>query len=296
MLFILHVMQPSKIPDEKIRDGIYMNKLITINEAVELINDGDTLGIGGNVLHRAPMALVREVIRANKKELKLVKTAGAMDVDMLCLGECAQSVDAGFISYESEFSLANHYRKAVQNGTIKGNEHACYTVISALRAAAYGIPFMPVKGLMVGDLIEVNDYFTRIEDPFSDEKITVVKAIVPDVTILHVQEADKYGNTKIRGPKFDDILLAKASKKVIVSAEKIVETEAFTKSEDKADLPSFMISAVIHIPNGARPCSCHGLYNIDRDSLKEFKKITDKTGLTNYISAYEKQDRRNHNG
>lgn len=276
--------------------GMTVSKIITIQDAISLINDGDILGIGGNVLHRAPMALIREIIRVNKKNLKVVKTAGAMDVDMLCFGDCVESVDAGFISYESEFSLANHYRKAVQDGRVKGNEHACYTVMCALRASAYGVPFMPVRGLVEGDLIEVNDYFIRIDNPFGSEKVTVVRAITPDVTIIHVQEADEQGNVKIHGPNFDDILLAKASKKVIVSAEKIVPKASFMQSEDKADIPHFMVSGVVHVPGGAAPCSCPGQYDIDRKSIEEFKKLKDKSGLTDYLSGYERKDRWNRNG
>lgn len=273
-----------------------MSKQITMREAISLIQDGDVLGVGGNVLHRAPMAFVREIIRANKKNLKVVKTAGAMDVDMLCFGGCVESVDAGFISYESEFSLANHYRKAVQNGIVKGNEHACYTVMSALRASVSGIPFMPVRGLVEGDLIDVNDYFLRIDNPFGDDKVTVVKAITPDVTIIHAQEADEFGNVKILGPQFDDILLAKASKKVIVSAEKIVSHKRFTEWNYKADIPHFMVTAVVHLPKGASPCSCHGEYDIDRESIREFKMLKDKSHLADYLQGYEQKDRRNSNG
>lgn len=267
-----------------------MNKLMNISNAVALIKDGDTVGIGGNVLHRAPMSLVREIIRQEKKDLKLVKTAGAMDVDMLCFANCAQSVDAGFISYESEFGLANHYRKAVQDGVVKGNEHACYTVMSALRAAIYGIPFMPVYGLKESDLIEKNDYFTKIQDPFSSEKITVVKAIRPDITIIHVQEADRHGNALILGPKFDDILLAKAAKKVIIAAENIVDECKFRFEDQKADIPHFMVAAVVHSPNGAAPCSCPKEYNIDRKSISQFKTLKDKTQLEDYIREYEEMD------
>lgn len=260
-----------------------MNKLIKLSDAISIISNGDTVGIGGNVLHRAPMALVREIVRQKKQNLKIIKTAGAMDVDMLCFGKCAQSVDAGFISYETEFSLADHYRKAVQNAEVKGNEHACYTVMSALRAGAYGIPFMPVKGLVNTDLIEVNDYFTKVSDPFSNEQITVVKAITPDVTIIHVQEADIYGNALIDGPKFDDVLLAKASDKIIISAEKIVETEKFRIKGQKVDIPHFMVSAVVHIPFGATPCSCKGYYDIDRDHIKVFKTLKDASQLESYL-------------
>lgn len=267
-----------------------MNKLMTIQEAVSLIKSGDTLGIGGNVLHRAPMALVREIVRQEKQKLKLVKTAGAMDVDMLCFGECVYSVDAGFISYETEFSLADHYRKAVQNGKVIGNEHACYTVMSALRASAYGIPFMPVKGLIVSDLIQANDYFTKIQDPFSGEEITVVKAIRPDITIIHAQEADLEGNIFIDGPKFDDVLLAKSSKKVIVSVENIVENSKFIKSGQKADIPHFMVSAIVKVQGGATPCSCQGYYDIDRAHIDLFKSLKDRTQLNEYLNGFKQLD------
>lgn len=264
-----------------------MSKLMSLSQAVEMIYDNDVVGIGGNVLHRAPMALVREIARQHKKGLHLVKTAGAMDVDLLCLAECVSSVDAGFISYESEYSLAGHYRKAVQNGQVKGNEHACYTVISALRAASAGIPFMPVKGLQISDLIHVNDYFTKIQDPFSGEMITVVKAISPDVAILHVQEADANGNARIIGPKYEDVLFSRAAKKVIISAETIVPETKFAYSQEKADIPHFLVAGVVHMPKGAAPCSCPSKYDINRGNLDEFKGIKDKKELYEYLEEMD---------
>ncbi|HPS81659.1 MAG TPA: CoA transferase, partial [Candidatus Limiplasma sp.] len=130
-----------------------MNKRMPMAQAMQTIPDGALLGLGGNTLNRAPMAAVFELARQHKRGLRLVKTAGGMDVDLLCFAGCVQTVDAGFISYETEFSLCQHYRKAVQSGQVIAHEHACYTVISALRAASYGIPFMPVRGLQVSDLV-----------------------------------------------------------------------------------------------------------------------------------------------
>lgn len=264
-----------------------LSKLMSLMQAVELIHDNDTIGIGGNVLHRAPMALVREIARQEKKGLHIVKTAGALDVDLLCLAGCVSSVDAGFISYETEYSLAGHYRTAVQSGLVQGNEHACYTVISALRAASAGIPFMPVKGLQISDLIDVNDYFTRIQDPFSGEFITVVKAIVPNVAIIHVQEADINGNARIIGPKFEDVLFSRAADKVIISAENIVPETKFAYSADKADIPHFLVNAVVHVAKGASPCSCPSKYSIDRTNLDAFKAIKDKDGLYSYLDNFK---------
>jgi glutaconate CoA-transferase subunit A len=267
-----------------------MSKLMTLKEAISMIHDGDTVGIGGNVLHRAPMAAVREIVRQEKKNLKVIKTAGAMDVDMLCFGECAYSVDAGFISYETEYSLAGHYRKAVQNGVVKGNEHACYTVISALRAASYGIPYMPVRGLQITDLIAVNDYFATVQEPFSGESINVVKAIQPDVSIVHVQEADANGNAIIYGPKYDDVLFSRATKKLIVTAEKIVPASKFVYSPEKADIPHFLVDAVVEVRNGAAPCSCTNYYDIDRKELDLFKGLKTKEELKEYLKKKESMD------
>ena len=154
-----------------------MNKLCTLAEAISLVHDGDCVGLGGNTLNRAPMAAVFELIRQGRKNLRVVKTAGAMDVDALCLGGCAGIVDAGFVSYESQYGLAQRYRVSVQKGLVRANEHACYTVISALRAASYGIPFMPVRGLKVSDLRQVNDYFADVTDPFTGATLAAVQAI-----------------------------------------------------------------------------------------------------------------------
>ena len=84
---------------------VHMNKLCTLAEAISLVHDGDCVGLGGNTLNRAPMAAVFELIRQGRKNLRVVKTAGAMDVDALCLGGCAGVVDAGFVSYESQYGL-----------------------------------------------------------------------------------------------------------------------------------------------------------------------------------------------
>ncbi len=267
-----------------------MSKIMTLQEAAARIHDGDILGLGGNVLHRAPMAMVRELVRQKRRDLKLVKTAGAMDVDMLCFGGCVSSVDAGFISYESEYSLAGHYRRAVESGAVKGNEHACYTVISALRAASYGVGFMPVKGLVISDLIDVNDYFIRVEDPFTKEPVTVVKAIRPETAVIHVQEADEEGNARITGPLFEDVLFSRAAKRVILTAENIVHGSAFTGSSKKADIPHFLVEAVVRVPKGAAPCSCPGSYDIDGKNLKVFKGLKDLDGLDAYLKAFETSD------
>lgn len=268
------------------------NKLLSLEDAARIVEDGASIVLGGNVLHRAPMAFVRELARQGKKNLKVIKTAGAHDVDLLCAAGSVQSVDAGFISYETEYGLANHYRKSVQAGTVKSNEHACYTVISALRAASYGVPFMPVKGLQYGDLLPYNDYFKMVEDPFGKEPIALVKALVPEVGIIHVQECDAKGNCRIYGPQYDDVLISRASKRLIITTEQIVPESKMKLNAEMVHIPHFLVEAVVAVPNGASPGSCAKKYDIDKSSLEKFMTLESIEEIKNYIKAYEAKDRR----
>lgn len=266
------------------------SKIMSLEEAAGLVRDGDRISFGGNVLHRAPMAMVREIARQRRRNLRIIKTAGAHDIDLLCAAGSVASVDAGFVSYETEFGLAMHYRKAVEGGQVIGNEHACYTVICSLRAAASGAPFMPVAGLKAGDLLQVADYFRVIQDPFGGEPVTVVKAIVPDIAVVHVQEADDLGNAVIHGPKFEDALISRAASKVIVTAEKIVPRSKIRMRPDQVDIPGFLVSAVVHAPRGAAPCSVEKAYDADTKAIERFKKLkAEEIGI--YLNEYEIKDR-----
>ena len=261
-----------------------MSKLTDLSSAMERIPSGVLLGLGGNTLNRAPMAAVMELARQKKRGLRLVKTAGAMDVDLLCFAECVDSVTAGFVSYESEYGLCGHYRRAVQSGKVRANEHACYTVISALRAASYGIPFMPVRGLKRSDLCEVNDYFATVSDPFTGESLMSVRALRPKWSILHVHLADSRGNGYIEGPKYDDILLSRASEGVILTAERIVGDGYFAASERKANVPHFMVSAVVAAPRGAWPGACYGAYGISDERIRSFLSLTTAEELNGWLA------------
>lgn len=261
------------------------SKVMTMEQAVGLLKDGDMLAIGGNVLHRTPMAFIRQVALSGKKGLRLVKTAGAQEVDILCACGNAVEVDAGFVSYETKYGLAMHYRKEVESGRVKANEHACYTVISALRAAVCGSPFMPVRGLVVSDLLKYNDYFEVVDDPFGSGPIAVVKALVPDVAVIHVQKCDCYGNAIIEGMKFEDVLMAKAAKKVIITTEELLSDKNYQITAERVTIPHFLSDAVVHAPKGAAPCSCYGKYEVDEASILEFKKLK-KEEVPEYCRKY----------
>jgi glutaconate CoA-transferase subunit A len=261
-----------------------MSKLTDLAAAIRAVPDGALLGLGGNTLNRAPMAAVMELARQRKQGLRLVKTAGGMDVDLLCMAGTVASVAAGFVSFETQYGLCQRYRKAVQAGEVKAEEHACYTVISALRAASYGIPFMPVRGLTVSDLTQVNDYFAPVRDPFTDETLNAVRAIRPDVCIIHAHVADEKGNALIEGPAYDDVLLTRASQTTVVTAERIVPEGWFAAQGRKANIPHFLVSTVVHAPRGAWPCACHDVSGVADDAMQEYLALPDVDALHRWLA------------
>jgi glutaconate CoA-transferase subunit A len=131
-----------------------VDKRTSLTEAAALVRDGATVAMGGNLLHRGPFALVRELARQGKRGLEIVKTAGAYDVDLLAAAGCLRAASCGFVGFENEFGLAPSYRQAVEQGRVEAREHACYTVIQGLRAAAFGLPFIPAAGFDGSDLPE----------------------------------------------------------------------------------------------------------------------------------------------
>jgi glutaconate CoA-transferase subunit A len=241
-------------------------KLTTLETAITAIPDGARIALGGNTLHRGPGAAVHELVRQGKKDLEIVKTAGAYDVDLLCAAGCLAAVSAGFIGYETPFGMAPAYRRAVESGAVAAREHACATVIAGLRAAIQGVPFMPVAGLQGSDLPAARG-FRAIADPYTGAEVFVIPALTPDVAILHVQEADTQGNARILGTRFEDVLMAQAARRVILTAERIVTGETFAEAPETVAIAGFLVAAVVEAPQGAWPFSCTPFDDYDAGDL-----------------------------
>jgi glutaconate CoA-transferase, subunit A len=255
-------------------------KLTSLAAALAPLADGATVAIGGNTLHRSPSSAVHELVRQGRRGLDVVKTAGAYDVDLLCGTGAAAVVSAGFIGFENEFGLAPMYRRGVEGGTVRAREHACYSVIAGLRAAIQGVPFMPVAGMLESDVRRAQGYRT-VRDPYTGTEVVAIPAIVPDLAIIHVHEADAHGNAHIAGTLFEDVLMVAAAKRVVLTAETIVDDEYFAANPQRAQIAGFMVAAVVHAPQGAWPCSCVGSYDYDREYLAAY------LAATNDRAAYE---------
>jgi glutaconate CoA-transferase subunit A len=257
-----------------------MNKVKTIEEAASLVSDGERLAIGGLLLQRIPSAFVRELARQGKKGLKVMKTAANYDFDLLSFAGCLEEIQAGFVSFEAEFGLAPNFRRSVEEGRVHFEENSCYTVISKLRAAAYGVPFMPIANLGESHIV---DKFKTVNNPYGQGEVLVVPAIYPDWAVLHVQKADKKGNAVIYGPVYEDVIMARAASKIILTTEKIVSSEEISHEGDLAVIPGFKVAAVAEVPKGALPGACYPYYDYSSEQVKEYLSIKDNNALKSYL-------------
>lgn len=244
-------------------------KITTLATAIAAIPDGAIVALGGNTLHRGPFAAVHEMVRQEKRGLELVKTAGAYDVDLLCGTGCVGAVSAGFVGFETLYGLAPSYRRTVEAGEVAAKEHACYSVIAGLRAAIQGVPFMPIAGMTGSDLPATRGFAT-IEDPYTGAEVVVIPELMPDVAIVHVQEADRLGNARIFGTRFEDLLMVQAARHVIVTAERIVDGAAFERTPESVAISGFLVDAVVDAPGGAWPGGCAGCYDHDAEYLAAY--------------------------
>ena len=262
-------------------------KLYTLEEAVaNFISDGDVVAIGGIGRNRCPMEIVREIIRQGKRDLHIVGREKGLDFDMLIGAGCVRKVSFALVSLE-EFGLAPNFRRFAQEGKIEIDEHACGSIINSIRASAMGIPCIPIKGMIGSDVFRYNENIQEFICPFTKEKLVLVKAVNPDVAIIHAHKSDEYGNIQLFGSPWEDILMAKAAKKVIVSVEEIIPHEAVKQEPFNTAIPYFYVSAVVHAPKGAYPTSCDAYYNYDDEHIKEYVTLAkSEEGFKEYLKKY----------
>jgi glutaconate CoA-transferase subunit A len=247
------------------------DKVMSLSDAAALIASGSVLGLGGLMLRRHPMALIREIIRQGKRDLTLQTWVGGIDVDLLVGAGCAKRIEAAYEGL-GPLGSAPNVRRAAESGAVTIEDFSETSMISRFRAAAMGIPFMPTR-VLKGTSMAEQENVRPIVDPFSGEKLHAVAAAKPDVAIFHGYWADCFGNVQAPpGRNSDDVdtTIAKAAGKVIVTVEKIVRHEDVIRRPTLTYIPHHWVTAVVEVPTGAHPGNCDTLYEPDFDALEAY--------------------------
>ncbi len=237
-----------------------MNKVMTMKEAIsKYMKAGDILFLSG-MQHGEPSAAIHEIVRQKIEHLTLVSCLVATSA--LLLGEgLIDKMVTGYTS-QDERSYAIAKAKAMNRLPVF-EEYSHFGVSLALFAGQMGIPFIPTKSQIGSDMLKYNENIKSIECPFTGEKTGAVRAIVPDAGIIHVQRADADGNAQKWGTVGVDQEGINASKTVIVTTEKIVDSEVIRRDPNRTIIPGFRVSAVVEQPWGAYPMHLAGCYSGD---------------------------------
>ncbi len=284
-----------------------LNKVIPLKQAIEkYVKNGSHISIGGFTLNRNPMAAVYEIIRQKIKNLHLYAHSNGMGLDELIGAGCISKLEIAYAGKGKAAPTCIRFAKAIQNNEILFEDYSNYMMSLRFMAGSMGVPFLPTlsgfgsdiltkwgfsKTLRKSDPKIPDEKLAVIDNPFGNwtdaSKVLLVPAINPDITIIHVQKADAMGTCSIQGLTFADIEQVKASKKVIVTCEKLVEKEELRQNPDLNQIPFIHVSAVCHVPLGGYPTAVYGCYDYDSQYLRNFATAAkDQKNFKKYQDKY----------
>jgi glutaconate CoA-transferase, subunit A len=247
-----------------------VDKRMTAKEAVEkLVPDGCYLAIGGFGANRIPNEIVHEIVRSGRKNLGFLGHTSTHDFQVLAAGKCFDRLDCAYIIGLEARGLSPNARRYMESGAVEVTEWSNYALAARLRAAAEGVPFGVIRCMLGTDTMR-KSAAKIIDCPFTGKKLAAVPAVWPDVSAIHVHEADIYGNSVIRGISVADLELARASKRLIITTEKIVPNSEIREDPTRTSIPFYMVDAVVESPYGSYPGNMPYLYFSDEVHLREW--------------------------
>ena len=268
------------------------NKLVSMAEAVSSIPDGSHVALGGFAITRCVVAFVHEMIRQSKRNLTVSQCIIGIETDLLVGTGCVSHLIYGGGSLD-HFGLCEANNRAIGRKAITIEEYSSLAICFKYLAGALGLPFLPINSVMGSDMhknLARDPGKKLVADatcPFTGEKLLYLRALNPDVAIIHVNKADEEGNAVILGPKWDNPEAAKASKRVILIAEEIVPSHEMVKVADSVFVPAFRVDKVVHAPWGAYPSAVYHVYDYDAKHIEYYaEQNKDETKFKKYVDDY----------
>ena len=249
---------------------------MTEDEVVAQLQSSMTIGIGGWGSRRKPMSLVRAIARSDLRDLTIVSYGGP-DIGILCATGKVRRAVYGFVSLDS-IPLEPHFRQARQQGAIEFTELDEGAFYLGLLAAAHRMPFYPTRAGLGSDMMTMNPELRTVASPYPAadgvmEEFVAMPALRLDVSLIHMNRADKGGNGQFLGPDlyFDD-LFTKAADRTFMSCEKVVPTESLLDEGTfhTLKIPRLFVDGVVEAPRGAHFTECPPDYERDEAFQREY--------------------------
>jgi acyl CoA:acetate/3-ketoacid CoA transferase alpha subunit len=251
------------------KEKALVDKRMTEHEAIDkFVKDGDYIGTELYGTVRCPMSLSRELIRHRFQNLRSA-AQGVFEVELFAASNQFKQMDWTYMGLEV-YGVSHVLRRAVESGYVEQVvEWSNAAMAWRLKAAAMGIPFIPTRHMLGTDTLS-HSGAKVIECPFSGEPVALLPALALDVAMIHVHRADKYGNCQVDGILGFGPEMARAAKRLIISAEEIVDEDVIRARPDRTTFPYYLVDAVVHAPYGSHPGEMGGMYERDEEHIKEY--------------------------
>ena len=261
-------------------------RLLALDEAIaRFVPDGASIVMGTALESLIPFAAGHELIRQQRRELELIGPISDMLFDQLIGAGCVRRVTAAWVGNVSA-GLGHNYRRAAEQAVprpIELEEHSNFSVALGLQAAAMGLPYLPTRTLLGSDLSRFNG---RIS-PAAEPGLLQVRAITPDVAILHVQRADREGHAHCWGNLGVTREAGLAARRVILVAEEIVDVDVILSDPNRILLPPHRVTAVAEVPGGAYPSPVQGYYGRDHAAFSDYHQATrERPGFEAWLNEW----------
>jgi len=234
------------------------------------------------------MALVREILRQRRRSLTLSRNLTCTEGELLMVAGAVERVVTAWMSIGLPWGVSKIMREYVESGRVALEEWSHLALGLRFRAAAMGVPFLPALTMLGSDLMAVGGMKTLL-DPYTGHTLAAVPALFPDVAILHVHRADRFGNCQIDGYPHMDADIARAAATVLVTTEEIVPEEETRRHPDRTVIPGFLVDALALVPFGSFPHECYGLYEADFEHFADYTGAIDARGaraVEDYLERY----------
>ncbi len=263
-----------------------VDKRMTEAEAIgRFVYDGCYIGTELYGTVRCPMSLVREVLRQGFKDLR-VAGQGVTELDLWLAAGIVKALDLTYIGLEV-YGVSNALRREVESGRLSRVVEWSNAGISwRFKATALGVPFIPVRSMLGTDTLKYSAAKVA-ECPFTGQKLALLPALILDVGLMHVHRADRYGNCQVEGITGFGIEFARACKRLIISAEEIVDTDEIRRYPDRTLVPYYLVDAVVHAPFGSHPGEMAYVYCRDEPEIKAWVEASaSDEGAKAYIQEW----------
>jgi glutaconate CoA-transferase subunit A len=244
-------------------------KLTSLEDAAGRVGDGQTIAVGGILFSRTPMALVHAILRRRRDGLTLVRNLMCQEGEFFIAAGAAERVVTAWLGIGLPWGVSRVMREAVESGKVAYEEWSHLALGLRFRAAAMGVPFLPALTMIGSDLASVAP-LRSVDDPYTGARLAAIPALFPDVAILHVHRADRFGNCQIDGYPHMDADIARAAATVLVTTEELIPEDEVRRHPDRTVIPGFVVDALVHVPWGAFPHECYGLYEADFEHFDEY--------------------------